>query len=150
MKKYIFTALLTLCVVISYTTKAQTNDTITTLQQQIIDQKANFIGKPFSTLLNAIPYQVKTYIDGSGVQKTTTFLALYFLPLKGRSLAISNKAKHIYIIVTWATPLSVDETRTLGVTKTKGVWTQDAVDYFKDKIVGEIELVAKGYTVPVD
>lgn len=137
MKKIICLMSLILVFATTSFSKAQSLDTLSVLQEKIISHKSDYIGQPFSKLLKDIPFKILSYIDrGSLNNRHITFgTEILFVSPDNWNKSI----KKVHIELTWETPLKHDETLVLEK-QTKFNWNQDAVNYFSDKVVGEIKV----------
>lgn len=118
---------------------ANLSDTLSYLKT-IVDDKANYIGKPFSVLLNNLQIQIKHFspiadINEDKNKETATFFSFYF----------PQSADEIYLTypclrVSWQTSLNAAISRSLYKTNNGGGWTQAVVDFYKNAIIADIDI----------
>jgi len=120
------------------------NDTLLYLKEKVIGQKNLYIGKPLDSLLKDLPTIISEYFNNDNPKNR--FLcygtSFSFFPIREIPNKISQKKQPLIIVITWSTPLNTNELSTLGLANMfAGKWTQVAHDYFKNKIVKNIEMV---------
>ncbi len=119
------------------------NDTLLYMRKEIDEKKDLFIGRPLNELLSELPLPVVRYLNGDiprdkSLCPSTSF---HFFTYSQEQNKISQKTNPLIVVITWATPF-----KNKGLTDAKlgywgGEWTQTAFDFFKDKIIGNIEMV---------
>lgn len=140
MKKIITTLFFTACLISVLNTRAaNTKDTLSYLQS-IVANKANYIGQPFSVLLNNLQIQIKHFSPIAIIQEdknkeTATFFSFYF----------PQSAEEIYLTypclrISWQTSLNAATSRSLYKTNNGGGWTQAVVDFYKNAIIKDIDI----------
>ena len=129
--------------VLAKTTHAQQAqvDTIGLLRQTILNNKTNFIGKSFSTLVNALPASlpIKHYYPEpfSKTNRKTDFGFMSMNNLRG--------AKNItYMIIYWQNPANSDSETSQWRKLPVGQWDQDDFNYYKDWIIKDISVWVVG------
>jgi len=140
MKKVILAILFVIC--LSKVTNAHvgaTNDTLTYLQS-IVANKANYIGKPFSTLLNNLQIQIKHFSPIANIsydksKETATFFSFYF----------PQSANEIYLTypclrISWEPYLNATNSSYLFSKYNGGGWTQEVIDFYKNAIIKDIDI----------
>lgn len=123
--------------------KAMNSDTIRYTKEYIITRKDFYTGKPLDSLLKDLPFALKRYINAINprnryISESTT---LYPTSYEEKALEITQKKNPLTIVVTWDTPLNKRELSDSGLPTAGGEWTKAAYDYFKNKIIGNIDLV---------
>ena len=119
---------------------AQTQvDTIGLLKQTILNNKTNFIGKPFSALVNSLSpsLPIKHYSPewfGGLKNRQTSF---GFIDVENVRRSPKNI---IYIYIYWQNPESRDNEATQWRKLPAGQWSQDDFNYYKDWIVKDIKV----------
>ena len=116
------------------------NDTVSFIKQQIVAQKKSYIGKRLDSLLKDLPV-ILTY--SNGVVHRHRYICphttLCFSSYSEEMNKISRKKPLLIVVITWATPLDNREFSDLGLGLWGGEWTQAAYNYYKNKIIGNIE-----------
>ncbi|WP_447641028.1 MULTISPECIES: hypothetical protein [Chitinophagaceae] len=140
--------LIFILLVLNTTTHAQAQDTIGLLKQTILNKKSNFLGKPFSTLVNALPASlpIKNYYPEpfSKMNRKTDF---GFMSMDNLRRGAKNI---IYVIIYWLNPASEDSEFAQWRKLPVGQWDQDDLDFYKNWIIKDIKLWvvgADGYEV---
>lgn len=118
------------------------NDTAAYLQQLILSHKNQYIGKPLDSLLKYLPFVIEyTNADAPRNRSICPATSLYFSSYKQRTAKIARKEFPLLLVITWATPLDNKELPSLGLKLWGDTWTPAAYNYYKDKIVGNIETI---------
>lgn len=138
MKKLI---LISLFVVVTQTTKAQVGvpDTLTYLQS-IVANKAQFIGQPFSRLMDSIKLKIRYFHPIRSItykisKETSTLFAFYF----------PNTIDEQYLIypcleVYWQPHLNAGQSDTLWKNNNGGGWAPTVSTFYRPGIVTDIRL----------
>lgn len=139
MKKILFFIIMAL-VFFTQKTKAQTGvpDTLVYLQN-IVANKAQYIGQPFSLLNNSLQIEIKYFFPFGGIhydmkKETHTSFAFYF----------PNNSDELYltfpkIIVYWQTPLNMTLSDNIRGAN-RGRWDTSSVALYGNAIIKDITL----------
>jgi len=121
--------------------KAFNNDTAQYLKQRIVANKNSYIGKPFDSLLLDLP-AANGYIDGVDPRNRniSPHLTLFFSTSTNVHEKLKRREMPAVLIITWATPLNVNEPAHKGI-KAAGDWTTAAYYYYKNKIIADVQVV---------
>lgn len=119
------------------------NDTLEYMKQEIVGKKNSFIGKTLSELLSEFPLPVVRYLNSDVPRDRTICPAttLLFYSYSQEQSKLYQRKNPLTIVITWAVPLKYEEMTDLKLGQWGGDWTSSAFDFFKDKIVGNIEMV---------
>jgi hypothetical protein len=108
--------------------------------QSIVTNKANYIGKPFSTLLNNLQIQIKHFSPIANIsydksKETATFFSFYF----------PQSANEIYLTypclrISWEPYLNATNSSYLFSKYDGGGWTQEVIDFYKNAIIKDIDI----------
>lgn len=136
--------LIVLLIVLNTTTHAQTQvDTIGLLRQTILNKKSDFIGKPFSTIVNALPVSlpIKHYFPDwlNGLSNKRTMFG--FIDIQNRRKDPKNI---IYIYIYWQNKDSLSDEDEQWRKLPVGQWDQDDLHYYKDKIIKDVKVAVIG------
>ena len=119
------------------------NDTIAYLQTNIYQQKQFFIGKKLEVLLDSLQLDVQNYLINNNPNKPDLFEDILLLHSSIKSLLKNHeKEKQKIIQIFWSKPVDADSTYSL-IKKTKGVWTNEAYAFYKDRIIRDIKITSK-------
>ncbi len=141
MKKVI---LISLAISLSYIkASAQTQGVPDTLAylQTIIANKAQYIGQPFSTLLNNLQIQIKHFWPNANLsydktKETATQFAYYF-PLSQEEIYLTYPCLEIY----WQTPLNITQSNIIRATNNnRGQWNSEAALFYANGIIKDIQI----------
>lgn len=128
-------------VVFAKNTNAQTGvpDTLAYLQT-IVANKANYIGQPFSALLNNLQIQIKYFhpiasIPYDVTKETSTSFAFYF-PQTEDDMYLTYPCLNIY----WQTPLNANQSFSLYNTNNGGSWTTAVSNFYANGIIADIKI----------
>lgn len=123
--------------------KVPTFDTLQWVQNNIINNKQNFIGREFSVLLNSLPIPVKSYFYSSNESKRniSPSLSISFLPpfMADDEIYPATITPVVNVIV-WQTPLPISSCEPLILTN-KGNWTNSEGEFYGNKIVADVLLI---------
>ena len=116
------------------------NDTVSFIKQRILVRKSYYIGKPLDSLLQDLPIIIR-YTNGDvprnrNICPTTT---LCLSSYKESTDKLSRRKNPLIITITWASPLDNRELPGLGLKLWGGEWSIDAYNYYKNKVIGNIE-----------
>ena len=116
------------------------NDTAVYIKQYIVERKNMYVGEPLDSLLKDLPLVIR-YLNGDVPRNrficpATTFC---FASYQQTMNKIDRKEPPLLITITWATPLDNRDLPGLGLRVWGGEWTPVARDYYKTKIIGNIE-----------
>jgi hypothetical protein len=120
--------------------KELNNDTIAYIKEKIVDKKSSYIGKSLEQLLKDLP-TVTRYIPHvvENNRNISLGLTLYFTTA-GRVLdQLEKKKDSPFVVITWATPSNNNDLIPLGLKIFGGEWTQVAYNYYKNKLIANIE-----------
>jgi|SRR6185369_4787060 len=116
------------------------NDTVRYIKEFIVSRKSIYIGKPLDSLLKDLP-MILRYDNGDipsnrSLCPTTT---LCWSSYKQTLDKLANRKNPLIVTITWASPLDNNELQGRGLKLWGDVWTINAYNYYKDKIIGNIE-----------
>ncbi|GEM_PF-3530404 len=114
------------------------NDTIAYLRTNIYQQKKFFIGKKLEVLLDSLEIDVQNYFINDNPNKPDLFEDILILHSSAKDL-LKNHGKEKLIQIFWSKPVDADSTYSL-IKKTKGVWTNEAYAFYKDRIIKDIKM----------
>ncbi|HWC55198.1 MAG TPA: hypothetical protein VG676_16550 [Chitinophagaceae bacterium] len=114
-------------------------DTLTYLQT-IVANKANYIGQPFSTLLDTLQIQVKFFSPFAAIhydknKETSTSFAFYF-PQTEDEMYLTYPCLEIY----WQTYLNMNQSLSLYNFNNGGGWTTAVYNFYKNAIIKDIKV----------
>ncbi len=121
--------------------KAQTNGVQDTLAylQTIVANKTQFIGQPFSTLMDSLKIQIKFFSPFSGIhyditKETSTDFSFYF----------SQNTNNYYLTyprleVFWQLPLNATQSDSLWETN-GGIWSSAVAAFYANGIIKDIQI----------
>lgn len=115
----------------------QITDTLNYVKQFEIN-KSNYIGQPFSQLLNNMTnLQPKTVNSLVGIwgQNSISFSCFNFTEKDKQ-----YEKETVYMIITWQTPLSTSDTKPLTV-QNGFLFTNDEKNFYGSKIIKDIEVL---------
>ena len=115
----------------------QITDTLNYVKQFEIN-KSNYIGQPFSQLLNNMTsLQPKTVNSLVGIwgQNSISFSCFNFTEKDKQ-----YDKETVYMIITWQTPLSSSDTKSLTV-QNGFLFTNDEKNYYGSKVIKDIEVL---------
>ena len=127
---------------VSAALKEFNNDTAEYINQRILSRKSIYIGKSLDSLLKDLP-MILRYANGDAHRNRfiSPDISLYFSSSKRVMDKLALKQFPQLIVITWATPLDNREFEPRGLRFWGGDWTPAAYNYYKDKIIGDIEVV---------
>ncbi|HQW83398.1 MAG TPA: hypothetical protein PK987_03000 [Ferruginibacter sp.] len=136
MKKILIIAVTILMV--SKNVKAQT-DTLTVIQN-IVNNKAQYIGQPFSVLLNQLPIQIKYYFPArpyfrSRNKEHATTFSFYF-----RQNPDELYKTYPRLLIYWQTYLTASMSL---YNQTNGAWTSSVVSRYSQAIISDIMVIKR-------
>lgn len=121
--------------------KAQTGvpDTLAYLQA-IVANKANYIGQPFSTLLNDLQIQVKFFspfasLPYDNTKETSTSVAFYFPQTEDEMYLTYPKLR-----VSWQPYLNMGQSEVLYKNNNGGGWSSPVVAFYSTGIIADIQI----------
>lgn len=141
MKKIIIALLFTVFLSkASNATVAEAPDTLTYLQS-IISNKANYIGKPFSTLLNDLQIQIKFFSPFASLhhdmtKETSTTFSFYFPQTADDLYLTFPKLK-----ILWNPYLNANTSNYLYSKYNGGGWTQEVIDFYKTAVIKDMDIL---------
>ena len=117
-------------------------DTLDYIKTNFINKKANYIGKPFSVLLNDLKLNINyyTYGDAFNNRSISPDISISFVTEYQKWVEKNSTNKPIVLTVTWATPVSIDSAVSLG-RNSKGKWLNAEKKYYGGKIVKDLGLL---------
>jgi hypothetical protein len=139
MKKLII--IIIVSIVFTTNSKSQTGvpDTLSYLQT-IVANKTNYVGQPFSKLMNDLQIQIKYFSPFASLpynrfKETSTSFAFYF----------PRNADEIYLIyphieIYWQTPLNAAQSDILWTNNNGGGWSVAVANFYANAIVSDIQL----------
>ena len=140
MKKIVL--ILAIIMAITKNVEAQTYGVPDTLAylQTIIANKANFIGQPFSTLLNDLQIQVKFFspfasLPYDNTKETSTSFAFYFPQTEEEMYLTYPKLR-----VSWQPYLNMGQSLTLYKNNNGGGWTTAVANFYAAGIIADIQI----------
>jgi len=141
MKKIIF--ILILSATIFNKVDAQTTPVTDTLAylHTIVNNKASFIGHPFSTLANSLQIQIKSFFPFASLpydktKETSTDFSFYF-PLNVDELYLT----YPYLVIYWQPFLNTNQSNIIQQTNdNKWRWNSDAVSFYSTGIIKDIQI----------
>jgi len=121
------------------TIKAQVPDTLAYLQS-IVATKAQYIGQPFSVLMNNLQIQIKFYFPFASMhadktKETSTSFAFYFPPT-AEEIDLTYPHLEIY----WLPSLNADQSRALRSQYRSVGWNQQIATHYSMGIIADIKL----------
>jgi len=137
MKQFIILLLISTCVF--NTTQAQTTpitDTVAYLKS-IEARKAEFIGKPFSVLLNELKLPILGFgpIGGRPYDRSAETNTVFDFYTDDKEESESETKLSIY----WKTPLDANKSAPIwNKTTPRGKWNSEALENYKDAIIRDI------------
>jgi hypothetical protein len=116
-------------------------DTLRYVETEVINKKQLYTGKPLNVLLDSLKLTVKSFVISPVAtnNKIIDGIALKFFPVKEAQKQMVLNQHPVILNVKWETPLSIDTAITV-IRKTKGEWTQEAIDHFGKHMVKDLIL----------
>jgi hypothetical protein len=143
MKKIILIVL-----IITFTTnaKAQVPDTLAYLNS-IVANKAQFIGQPFSVLMDSLKIQIKYFhpiadITYNKSKETSTSFAFYF-PLTADDMYLTYPCLNIY----WQPYLNASQSDILWEANNGGGWSTVITNFYANGIIFDIKVMDIGNVI---
>jgi len=138
MKRLLAIVVLFACI---FSVQAQTRpvtDTVGYLKS-IYANKNQFIGKPFSNLLDSLKINIVYFGTNAGItsdkSKETSSAFYFIIPEYFEDFASR------YIEIYWATPLNADESALIyNMSEEGGLWIPEAKNFYKTGIIREIRV----------
>jgi hypothetical protein len=122
--------------------KAQTSGVPDTLAylQSIVANKAQFVGQPFSTLMDSLQIQIKFYFPFASLpydkaKETSTSFAFYFPPT-AEEVYLTYPHLEIY----WQLPPDAEQSRTLRSQYRSIGWNLQIANHYSSKIIADIKV----------
>ena len=120
-------------------TKAQVPDTLAYLQN-IVANKSQYVGQPFSVLYNNLQIQVKHFWPNTSIhyaknKEISTQFAYYF-PLSQEDIYLTYPCIEIY----WQTPLNANQSGLLWGNNNGGGWSTAVYNFYKNAIIADIKV----------
>ncbi len=116
------------------------NDTINYIKQHIIASKNSYIGKPLDSLLKDLPAIIHYANEVPHKNRYICSASTLYFSSYSKSLdKISQGKNPLMVTITWANPIDNKEFPNLGLKLFGGEWTINSYNYFKDKLIGNIE-----------
>ena len=114
-------------------------DTLTYLQH-IVNTKANYIGQPFSVLLNSLQLQIKFFSPFAGSpyaksKETSTSFAFNF-PQTPEDMYLTYPGLEIY----WLPNLNADQSNLLYTQFNGGGWSPTVAAFYSTAIISDIKI----------
>ena len=121
-------------------TKAQVPDTLAYIQS-VVANKAQFIGQPFSVLMDSLKIQIKFFSPFAAIphdknKETSTSFSFYF-PQDGLEDFFLTYPK---LEVIWQTPLNATLCDALWEANNGGGWTSTVAAFYANGIVADIKV----------
>ena len=118
------------------------NDTAKYIEQRIISKRNCYEGQPLDSLLKDLP-KIINYANGDSPRNVSIYDAtvLYFASHRAVMDKLEQKKFPMVLTITWATPLNNNDLPALGLKIGGGEWTETAYKYYKNKIIGKIEII---------
>ncbi len=140
--KKLFLILVLIIAISAKDTKAQNGvpDTLAYLQT-IVDNKSNYIGQPFSVLLDSLQIQIKFFspfasIPHDKTKETSTSFSFY-LPQDGFDDFYLTYPK---LKVSWQIPLNATQSDALWGANNGGGWSAAVNNFYKNAIIKDIQI----------
>ncbi len=141
MKKIFFIFFITICFHQKNTCAqaAPVNDTLQYLQS-IINNKANYVGYPFSKLFDSLQIQIKFFWpDRSNVHEITKEPATHF------SFFFPQNADDMYLtypclVIDWQIPLNASQSHILWSANNGGGWGANVMSFYGNAIIANIRV----------
>ena len=115
-------------------------DTLAYLKS-IVSNKANYVGRPFSTLLTDLQIQIKFFSPFAGKSqdksKETSATFSFYFPQSVDEIYLTYPC----ISITWSPYLNADISRGLYKKYNGGGWQQEVIDFYSSAIIADIEVV---------
>jgi len=121
--------------------EAQTTSVPDTLAylQTIVSNKANYIGKSFSFLVNQMQIQIKHFSQNTDivydVNKETSTSFGFYLPHDASDVHLAYPRLRI----TWKIPLNATQSEVLWKS-TKGAWSSSVAAFYSNAIIADIKI----------
>ncbi|MCB0714489.1 MAG: hypothetical protein R2796_06600 [Chitinophagaceae bacterium] len=120
-------------------TKAQVTDTLAYLQN-IVANKAQYVGQPFSVLYNNLQIQIKFFSPVAAIhydknKETSTSVAFYF-PQTAEDMYLTYPCLRIY----WQPYLNAVQSSILYSQYDGGEWNATIYNFYKNGIILDIKL----------
>ena len=121
---------------------AQTTSVTDTLAylQTIVASKANYIGQPFSVLMNSLQMPIKSFIPFASVhfeknKETSTSFSFH-----ARQTGDDYYSAYPLLRVSWVTPLNAEQSKILWKSNNCGLWSQAAIEFYSTGIISDIQI----------
>lgn len=129
-------------------TKCFQGDTLKYIKECILEKQSQYIGKPFSTLLNDLELPLKSFFNGgiSAREKTGEFTTVAFYDTQTASNLLAdyrgNRLHHyadrmVFVTIKWKTSQPADIVENLQKSS-GGNWTPAVQEYFGKQVVKDI------------
>jgi hypothetical protein len=137
MKKII---LIILIITFSTKTKAQVPDTLTYLNS-IVTNKAQYVGLPFSVLMDSLKIQIKYFHPIASIhyaknKETSTSFAFYF-PQNHNDMYLTYPCLEIY----WAPYLNASQSDILWEANNGGGWSATVTNFYAKGVISDIKVM---------
>jgi hypothetical protein len=127
---------------VAYSAKSQTvniTDTLTYLKT-IETNKANYIGRPFSSLMNDLQIQIKYFSPIASIhfdksKETSTSFCFYY-PLNADEVYLTYPC----IRIEWDTPLNANQSSIIYNSNDGGMWLLNASLFYANAIIKNIRV----------
>lgn len=117
------------------------NDTIKYLFTNVIQQKKFFVDKKLLFLIDNLEIPVENYLIGSNFNQPDSIPSITLLFTNMNSFFVNKKEKkYILLNIEWVKPVDKKSSVDL-MNKTKGRWTDEAYNFYKDRLVKDITTV---------
>lgn len=117
------------------------SDTLTYLKS-IEANKSQYIGQPFSILLNTLQLDIKFFQPFATkphdrFKETTTIFSFYF-PNSNAEMYLASPS----LTIIWETPLDINQSfQIFGIGNNKGRWNTAALSYYSSSIIKNIVII---------
>lgn len=118
-------------------------DTAQYLNENLIKNKQLFVNRELSVLIGKLEIPVKSYFIGEKFNqpKFVPEMTLVFTDF-GKLLNDKRQEKYKLVTIIWQDPISKDSTFEL-LLKTKGVWSEQAYEFYKNHLIKDIRMVER-------
>jgi hypothetical protein len=115
-------------------------DTLAYLKS-IVTNKANYVGRPFSALLNDLQIQIKYFCPIGGLSqdksKETHSMFSFYFPQSADEIYLTYPC----IRITWSPYLNADISGGLFKKYDGGGWQQEVIDFYSSAIIEDIIVI---------
>jgi len=140
---YLLLIIAALCITFSKQVNAQTNsgvpDTLAYLQT-IVANKAHYVGKPFSVLMDSLKIQIKFFTPFASLpynkKKETSTSFSFYLSQTSDDFYLTYPKLEIY----WQTPLNAQQSDVLWESNNGGGWSAAVAALYSTAIIADIKV----------